>query len=85
MIKPSDFKVGEVYKMDVARRSHVKHPYYVIIDAVDDYFIVTKIPEKDCLQIKYSSPEWDYHIPRMTLIGSDSNAKKLIHNQPNLI
>jgi hypothetical protein len=43
MKKPSDFKKGEVYRMAVASRSHVKKPYYVIINDTGRGFIETYI------------------------------------------
>lgn len=83
MKKPHDFKKGEVYKMNVASRSHVKSPYYVIIKKVGKDFIVTDIPGHHSLII--NEDNWDYHIPRMKLIGSNPFNKLLIYNQKNLI
>lgn len=82
---PSDFKKGEVYKMAVASDSHVKSPYYVVINDVGKNFIVTDIPYKHTVKIKYPSYEWDYHIPRMTLAGNWEEDRKLLYNQNNLI
>lgn len=84
MKQPYNFKKGEVYKMDVAERSSVKHPYYVIIKDVGIDFIVTDIPGKHSLKITKGN-NWDYHTPRMTFIGSDKLSKELIYNQKNLI
>lgn len=81
---PKDFKVGDVYKMSVASRSHVKSPYYVIIKQVTEDFIETDIPGEHSLRIRFGSPEWSYHIPRMTRIGNDAKSVKLIKGQKNL-
>lgn len=82
--KPSDFREGEIYQMSAGY--HVKKPYYVLIEEVDDDFIRTTIPDKHSLKIEYGSYEWGYHIPRMTYVGTDNNTgfSKLLY-QPNLI
>lgn len=82
---PDDFKVGEVYQMSVAQYSYVKHPYYVIIKEVGSNWIETEIPGEHSLVIKQHSFEWNFHIPRMKLIGSDDESRKLIYNQKNLM
>ncbi len=81
--KPSDFNIGEVYKMAVASRSHVKKPYYVIIKNKNKHSIQTNIPHRHSLIIKYISPEWDYHIPRMTFVGNDDKSRKLVTDPAN--
>lgn len=81
----SSFKKGDVYKMKVASRSHVKKPYYVIIEVVNDDAIVTTIPGFHSLCIQLNSPEWEYHIPRMKLVGNSEEDKKLLYNQKHLI
>ena len=83
--KPSDFKVGDVYKMSVASRSHVKSPYYVIIKSVTEDYIETDIPGEHSLIIKFGAPEWSYHIPRMTRIGNDQKSRALLKGQKNLV
>lgn len=82
---PNDFNVGEVYQMAVAKHSHVKSPYYIIIKEVGSYWIVTDIPNEHSLKITQKSYEWNYHIPRMKLIGTDEKSKSLIYGQQNLI
>jgi hypothetical protein len=82
---PSDFKVGEVYKMSVAKGSHVKHPYYVEIIEVAKTYIVTNIPGYHSLKINYPSYEWDYQTLRMEYVGFGFLAESLLHNQENLI
>lgn len=82
---PRDFEEGEVYEFSVAERSHVKKPYYVIIEDVGDDFIQTHVPDGHSLKINHNSYEWGYHIPRMRFIGDDEESRKLIYNQPNII
>ncbi len=77
-LTPQDFKKGEVYRMAVASRSHVKKPYYVLIKDVGDDYIETYIPNRNSNKINFHSAEWDYHIPRMTLINAD---KSIVYNQ----
>ncbi len=79
--KPSDFHIGEIYKMNVASRSHVKKPYYVVIINIGNDFIKTYIPERHALEIRYPSFEWNYHINRMQLIGTFENDWKLLYDQ----
>jgi hypothetical protein len=69
--KPSDFKKGEVYRMAVAKWSHVTEPYHVIINDVGSDFIETYIPGKHSLRIEYPSPTWDYQTERMTFVNGD--------------
>lgn len=85
----SDFKVGQVYKINVASRSHVTQPYYVeilevnnsFIDKINSsYYIVTGIPSGHTLKITPDN-NWDYHIPRMTYMGTKEQCKYLINNQ----
>lgn len=83
-LSPYSFKVGEIYKMSVASRSHVKSPYYVEITEVGNDYIKTNIPGNHSTKIKIGE-NWDYHILRMRFVGSDSLSKKLIYNQKNLI
>jgi hypothetical protein len=80
MKKPSDFKKGEVYRMAVASRSHVKKPYYVIINDTGRGFIETYIPGQHSLKIQHGV-NWDYHIRRMTFVGSDHLSRALALNQ----
>ena len=77
--------------MAVASRSHVRSPYYVIIKSVGKDFIETEIPGHNSLKITGddgrgpSLGNWDYHIPRMSLIGSGPGVEKLLYNQKNLV
>lgn len=79
--KLSQFRKGQIYKMNPASRSHVDKPYYIEILKTGFNFIITNIPEYHSLKIEYPSFKWDYHIPRMEYIGDDSEARKLIYNQ----
>lgn len=74
------FKVGQIYKMAVAHASHVKSPYYVEIIEVGPDYIVTNIPGEHSLKIQ-EGQNWDYHIPRMTLMGMKGKFEHLIINQ----
>ena len=85
MKKPSDFKIGEVYEMRPARRSHVRRSYYVIINDVSNDRIETYIPDKHALEILHRSPEWEYHIPRMRFVGTDAKSRGLVLNQDFLL
>lgn len=82
---PKDFKCGQVYKMDVADRSHISKPYYVQIIEVEDSYIKTWIPNKHDLVISYPGEQWDYHVPRMTLIGSGKEDQELVYGQLGLM
>lgn len=79
--KPSDFKVNQIYKMAVAKRSHVTKPYYVIIVLTGPDFIETYIPGQHSLRITYPSDGWDYHIPRMTYVKTSDKNDILLHHQ----
>lgn len=82
---PADFKRGQVYQMAVASRSHVTVPYYVIVMNTGEDFIETGIPDHHNCMIKYPSPEWNYHIPRMKYIGSRPEHKLLTFKQKGLL
>ncbi len=75
-----EFIVGEVYKMNVASRSHVTKPYYVIIEEVGKNYIITNIPNEHSLIISKDT-NWDYQVPRMDYVGCDEESKKLLYNQ----
>lgn len=97
--KPQDFIIGQVYKMDVGRKSHVRRPYYVIIKDVGPDFIETNIPGKHSLKIQYNAvkdggfasnwnkeeTQWQYQVSRMTFIGIGKAAEKLLYGQTNLM
>ena len=87
MKTPKDFKVGEIYKMKVALRSHVKSPYYVYIKSVGQDYIETSIPYYHSLKISFLNKDmWNYHIPRMLKTSHvDTIYKRLIYNQKNLV
>ena len=78
---PGDFTAGSIYKMAVAKDSHVKKPYYVMIYELGKDYIKTSIPGKHELEIKFGTYEWNYHIPRMTFIGEYDKSKHLLNNQ----
>ncbi len=84
---PSDFRAGDVYKMHVALRSHVKSLYFVVIKEVGPTYIVTSIPGHHCLVIKKNTPSWEYHIPRLQYLGPEKNSLygHLLYNQKNLV
>jgi len=65
-MKPTDFKIGEIYKMAVASRSHVTKPYFVIIKDVGVDYIETYIPGNHSLRIDYPSGTWYYQTARMS-------------------
>jgi hypothetical protein len=75
------FEVGQVWKMNVANRSHVKHPYFVEIISVDDNGMTIGIPGEHTTEIKNNSPECDYHIPRMECVGTKETYGHLLLNQ----
>ena len=74
------FKPGQIYKMNVAARSHVKNPYFVEILKVKENFIITNIPGHHSLKIEKGC-NWDYHIPRMQYVGEKETHGHLILNQ----
>lgn len=83
---PLPFEVGDIYKMTVASRSHVKEPYFVEIIEVGEGYIVTNIPGHHSLKISKSNTggtvnNWDYHIPRMIYVGKKADYDHLIKNQ----
>lgn len=78
---PSDFRIGEVYRMAVAERSHETQPYYIEIKDVEIDFIETNIPERHSLKIYYGSPEWDYRVSRMTYVGNDKKSRIFLYGQ----
>lgn len=80
-MKPTDFKVGEIYKMKVASRSHVKKPYYVQIIEVGDDFIKTNIPNKHSLKICKGNGNWEYQTERMEKVGTIKTHLNLLFNQ----
>lgn len=81
-----EFKIGQVLKMSVANRSHVTQPYYV---EVVEYYpnaeqgevkMVTHIPgEHSCRMVVGSN--WEYHQPRMTIVGDKKRFGYLLINQ----
>ena len=85
MKTPKDFKVGEIYKMNVAERSTVTNPYYVYIKEIGDDYIITSIPGQHDLKIRIGSDyfgNWDYHIPRMVKYSHiNTKYKHVLYNQ----
>ena len=78
-LRHSDFKPGLIIQM--APGYHTKNPYYVEVIMVEENYIVTHIPDRHQLKIYKDSPEWSYHIRRMTIIGDKANFKHLLYNQ----
>ena len=79
-LKIKDFKVGDIYKMEVGKRSHVSQPYYVRIAEVGIDYIVTEIPKEHSLRIdKDKNLNWGYQIPRMTY--AEPQNTRLLYNQ----
>lgn len=82
----SDFYEGCIIKMDVASRSHVFKPYYVECiyfnpNAKDGETIMeTYIPGNHRLRMVVGS-NWEYHKPRMTVIGNKIDFGHLLLNQ----
>lgn len=77
------FQAGQIFKMNVAARSHVNHPYYVEIIEVGENYIVTNIPGEHSLKItkEGTNPNWSYHIPRMVYVGDKKDYGHLIRGQ----
>ncbi len=80
-MNPSDFSCGEIYKMNVASRSHVCAPYYVEIIEIGKDFIVTNIPSQHSLKISKQDGNWDYRIPRMEYVSKKNTHGHLLLNQ----
>lgn len=82
-----NFEVGQILKMKPGPSSHVRSPYYVEIlfynpDAKQGEIIMTtNIPGLHKLDIKVGAM-WDYHLPRMTIIGAKEKFGRLLINQP---
>lgn len=76
----SDFAPGLIIKMNPG--CYTKHPYYVEVITVEQDYIITNIPSHHQCKIRVNSYEWDYHIPRMTIIGNKSEFGHLLYNQP---
>ena len=66
--------------MAATERSHVTNPYYVVITKVSKMFIETSIPEHYYRKIE-KGINWDYHIPRMTFVGTKKTHGHLLYNQ----
>ena len=80
-LEPSDFKVGMIVKMTPGY--YTKMPYYVLIKAVTKTGITTTIPGKHDLEFdKYKDKStWNYHVPRMTIVGNEITHGHLLFNQ----
>lgn len=84
-----NFAVGQILKMKPASRSHVHWPYYVEVlfynpDAKDGEIIMTtNIPGGHKLDIRMGV-NWEYHYPRMKIVGVKEKVGKLLLNQ-NLV
>jgi len=80
------FKVGQVIKMSVAKYSHVTKPYYVEVIEYNEgakegqVKMKTSIPGEHALEMTVGK-EWDYHYPRMEIIGDKSIFGHLLKNQ----
>lgn len=82
-----DFKKGQVIKMAVGPRSHVTKPYYVQVMFYNpkakflDTIMITDIPGQHRLDM-FVGKNWEYHKPRMTIVGTVETHGHLLHNQP---
>jgi|JI10StandDraft_1071094.scaffolds.fasta_scaffold05061_16 hypothetical protein len=80
------FYRGAIIKMDVAERSHVTEPYYVECLFYNpnarhgEVIMITGIPGHHETEMTVGN-SWDYHKPRMTVIGNKSDHGHLILNQ----
>lgn len=81
------FKEGLILKMDVAFASHVKEPYYVEViyfnpeaKAKGDKLMTTNIPGQHSLDM-FIGRNWEYHYPRMTIVGEKKKFEHLLYNQ----
>lgn len=83
--KPKDFILGATYKMNIGTRSHNKKPYFVRLIGILENGIITEIPGNGHWLRIIKGENWDYHINRLQLIGSDEDARKLVYNQPNIL
>ncbi len=83
MDKQPAFELNQVWKMNVAERSHVTAPYYVRIILVGIGEIVTSIPGAHSLTISQhgENANWDYHIPRMEYVGTMESHGHLLFDQ----
>lgn len=85
-ITPNEFAVGMILKMNVASRSHVSEPYYVEVIYYTTLSIhgkvkmITSIPGEHKLEMTVGS-NWEYHYPRMEIIGHKSTYGHLLYNQ----
>lgn len=76
------FSVGMVIKMEPGY--HTKNPYYVEVIEADLFKnrIVTSIPGEHELEISEANGNWEYHIKRMSAVGTTRTHSHLLHNQP---
>lgn len=70
---------GHVVKMSPGY--HTNNPYYVEITDIGEDFIETSIPNEHKLLIRKGTVEWDYHIKRMTIVGTVLSHGHLLINQ----
>ena len=84
------FREGQILKMAVASRSHVRHPYYVLVTYYNENAIIgeikmtTTIPGEHSLNMIVGS-NWEYHRPRMTIMGTNATHGYLLKNQLSLV
>lgn len=80
------FKEGQVIKMAVASRTHVIKPYYVEVLFYNEYAkegeikMTTNIPGEHECNMKVGN-NWEYHYPRMTIMGTKETHGHLLNNQ----
>jgi len=60
---------------------HTKKPYYVEILRASKDEVITNIPGHHKLSITRNGGAWEYHLKRMTYIGSKVDHGKLLSNQ----
>lgn len=85
------FNAGDILKMGVGSRSHMKQPYYVLVvsynkDAKEngEILMTTKIPNAGTMSVILGNNE-QYQLPRMTKVGTYNTHKHLLENQPLIL
>lgn len=78
-LKHSDFTKGMVVQMSPGY--HTNNSYYVEIVDVGMRSITTSIPDHHQVDIIINSDTWNYHVGRMTIVGTKSTHGHLLYNQ----
>jgi len=84
------FQKGDILKMDVASRSHVKDPYYVEVLYSNttaergEITLIVGIPGYNYFAMPVAEWAFEYHLPRMTKVGTTLTHRELLYNQDSL-